>query len=288
MAKRVLTPKRLLVLIAALLVLMSLLPGRVATAIASPPREVLAAVTLPVSVPLKVVSTALRRPETGLALDDEHHPGQGLKYRAQLEQELERLRQENRMLRQARDIVGDQAAVRLVSARVGSASTGDGVQPTLTIDRGRRHGVEAGQAVVWGFILVGQVSRAGPVTSDVGLVTAADTGLEARIVPPTRSAPARQWRGWVAYDRRQGALIAELDDPEQEVEAGDVAHLADISWPSPAQGFVLGRVETVQRDPGQPYLIRHAIIRPLMPLEALTQVSVLVEEPRHDDGGTGR
>ncbi|MEX0884815.1 MAG: rod shape-determining protein MreC [Phycisphaeraceae bacterium] len=278
MPKRVLTPRRRLLLVAALLLVASLLPTRVATTLAAPARELLAATVLPVAVPLKTLARALRRPETPeLALDDETHPGRGLQYRRQLEQEVDRLRQENQALRQVRAIVGDRPGLEAVSARVGGVSGGAGLNPTLTIDRGSQRGVARDQVVVWGFSLVGRVTRAGPLTADVGLITATDTAVSARIVPPTMDAPQRQWRGWLAYDPETQALTAEIG-PDEQVEAGDLAHLDDTAWPAEAQGFVIGRVASVERDPDEPYLIRRVIVRPFLPLTSLSQVSVLVGE----------
>ncbi|MFA9478715.1 rod shape-determining protein MreC [Phycisphaerales bacterium AB-hyl4] len=277
MRRSLLTPRRALVLVTAVLLVTSLLPLRVVSWVGNPAREVVAAVQMPVTVPLKSIGDAVRRP-TPVQLDvaDEHHPGHARLYIERLEQEVEQLRRENQALQQVRGVLGEERSVQALLARVGGVS-GDRLNPTLRINRGSRDGVGRGQAVVSGFTLVGEIERAGPVSADVRLFTAAETRLQVRIIPSDPTAEERRYTAWM--DIQDGGSVfvieAERGDP---VEAGDWAHLADERWPREARGFVVAQVIDARPDPSDPHRLMRVTLSPAVDLMALRQVTVLVPE----------
>ncbi|MEX2671185.1 MAG: rod shape-determining protein MreC [Phycisphaeraceae bacterium] len=277
MRRSLLTPRRALVLVTAVLLVTSLLPLRVISWVGNPGRDVVAAVQMPVTVPLKSLGDAVRRP-TPVQLDiaDEHHPGHARLYIEQLEQEVQQLRRENEALQQVRGVLDEDRPMRALLARVGSVS-GDRLNPTLRINRGSRDGVARGQAVVTQFILAGEIERAGPVSADVRLFTAAESRLQVRIIPPNPTATDRRYSAWMEIqDDGQTFLIeAERDDP---VEEGDWAHLADDRWPREARGFVVAQVTDVRPDPSDPHRLKRVTLSPAVDLTALRQVTVLVPE----------
>lgn len=275
MRRSLLTRRRALVLIAALLVAVSLLPARVVDTVAGPPGKLVAAALMPFTVPLKTMADSLRRPTAiELGIEDEHHPGQTKLYIEQLEIELAELRRENRALRQVEAVLGEGRGVRQVPARVGRYS-GDRVNPTLTINRGTSQGVAVGQVVVTGFSLVGEVEQAGPVTATVRLFTAAESRLQVRLVPPVVGEPPHRVGAWMQVEEDGERFVIEVDR-DSPVAVGDLAHLEDSRWPREAQGFVVAQVVTVRPDPRDPHMRRVVLLEPIVPLRSLSQVNVLV------------
>ncbi|MEX0654560.1 MAG: rod shape-determining protein MreC [Phycisphaeraceae bacterium] len=275
MRRSLVTPRRGLVLVALLLLLASVLPGRAVSWLGNPARNLVAAALIPVELPLKRLSDTVRRPEPiEVAVDDEYHPGQAVARLRQLELTIEALRRENHALHQIKAVLGDRPDVGRVTARV-SATSGDRVNPTLRINHGSRAGIARRQAVVAGFALVGEVEHAGPVHADVRLITAAETLLSVRIIPPTSAEPLRQYQASMVVnaDRQSFTIKADHDEP---IEVDDWAHLADDRWPREAQGFVVARVVDVRRDPDDPLRLKLATLEPIVPLLSLHQVTVLV------------
>ena len=64
---------------------------------------------------------------------------------------------------------------------------------------------------------------------------------------------------------------------DKPVQVGDMAILADDSWPMHARGAVVGKVVTIDDYPDDPHL-RHLVrVEPMRSLEHLGSVTVVVE-----------
>ena len=164
--------------------------------------------------------------------------------------------------------------MRLVNARV-TAYTGAAARPVLTIDRGTRAGIQDGTVVAHGFNLVGRVVHAGPLTADVRLITHREQKLQVRLVPPGPDAEPRRVRVQIEQ-RDDGHTFGVQVSRSVTVEKGDLAHLADVSWPREARGFVVGQVRSVKRAPEDPYSFKNVVIEPIPPLTTLSEVTALV------------
>jgi hypothetical protein len=288
-----LTQKRLAIGIALLLVILSFLPAGVVTALARPPHWLLStAVGAPIGFAgWSGEKIGLEWSDVGLDPVTDASGSQlrtrlleALQYSRDLEEKLRRLQERYQRLTRTKARLG--AEVRLVEARVVGLSDSS-VKPVLSIDRGRRAGLRQGQAVVYAGNLVGQVEMAGPVTADVRLITAAETGLSVRIVPPSSQAPSRELVIWAELNDNRDAFIAE---PSQgrTVTPRDLAHLDDDRWPAAAQGYIVGRVTDVGPKESRPLELQQVRIEPLVPLKQLGRVTVLVPGPRPTEGGEAR
>lgn len=259
--------------VVALLVL-SLLPTHWAALVSRPPRHLLNAAIAPADHLLKPLADALRyRPDSPVDLGNQEEYERARQQIVQLQFRLRQAKERIAELSQLRDqlkLVG----VGLLPAAV-TAWGGDRLHPHLTLNKGQRHGVRPGQVVVRGFTLVGRITDAGPVTSTVRLVTAADTHLVTLFKPPTPGQSARQWMARIQAAKGRDGFWAAIsaDDPVRE---GDLVHLYDDSWPQNARGFVIGKVTQIQKHPDDPILRRRVIVTPTRSLRHLDHVTVIV------------
>lgn len=289
MKRSFLTPRRLLALLAVLLLVSSFLPvdqdSQAAeqrrawgSRLAERPRALVAAAISPVTRLLHALSTGLRSQDRDPVLWDTWDDlavryGRALQRNERLEQENTALKRQIAQLSQIRELFG-LAGVSLVDARVNASST-DPLNPVLTINRGERHGVRRQMAVASAFSLVGEVTNVGPFTSDVRLITAPGTQLRVRLVPPTPDAAARTIE--VQLERAEDGPWFEVQlGTQQPVQPGDLAHLSDPIWPTEAMGFVVGQVIEVGPDPDDPLNFQRVIVKPIPPLTRLNRVTVLV------------
>lgn len=282
MPASLLSPRRTLLVIAGLLFINSLMPTRFAIAVGKPLKALHdTVVTKVLAAPLVSMSNSIRGEPEGeinpLGSGDawtllQNELGLTLQKNRQLQTRLDEAQAQIEQLTQARSIALQ--GVSLIDARVTSFSPGDGVKPMITIDRGQTRGIVKGAPVVSGFNLVGRVDAAYPVTSDVVLINAKGTKLQVSILPPLAQAP-RELNELIelSADRKTFRLTVGKEDP---VEVGDLAHLADDSWPSEAIGYVVGEVTSVAPDPRDPLNRKLVVITPIKPLESLSRVMALV------------
>lgn len=285
-----LLPRRRTILgvVAGLCVFSSLAPPGWTAPVTGPPRAILHTLLWPVTGWLKQAGDHLRRPPEEAGTRDPPESAmrrqyrQMLVYTRQLEQRLAEARQRIADLSRVRDRL-PLAGVRLLPAPVTAWASRRG-SSSLRIARGQRHGVAVGQAVADRASLVGRVSDVGGQTASVRLITAPETSLTVRIVPPTGGAVSRQAYIRMEVDDAGRSFTAQVgvDEP---VEEGDLAHLADTRWPEAAQGLVVGRVTAVAPWPDDPLLYRRVTVTPEVSLPHLTRVVVLVEGG--DEGGDG-
>ncbi len=279
MRHRLFTPKRVLALVAAALLIASFLPFGAASAIASIPRKFVRAVTAPVSAPLNALGRALRPPrhvEPDLGSADQMRAELGLALQRinSLQSQLKAANERIAVLSQVRQTAG-MTGSRLIDARVSGFSSRRN-HPVLHLTRGTSSGVNNGMAAVWGFNLVGVIENAGSRNADVRLITAPKTSMEVTFAPPTAdpSAPRYTDRIKLADDGRTFEAVVNLDAP---VQVGDLAHLNDAAgnWPPLAKGFVVGRVIDVNDRTSNPLLLKKVIVQPLVDLPRLNTVQVI-------------
>jgi cell shape-determining protein MreC len=268
---------KLLVIAVLLLLILCILPAQTASRVALPVSNTVRFLVGPISTWLHLAGTTIRpAPEpVGLAPSDSEALREELdkvwQYNRRLEQELEDARKTIQHLGHMRQMMPDTQTDLVVGRVIGTNLATP--SPSLTLDIGTSHNLRPGLAVVSGFNLVGQVTEVQAQKSLVKPITAPDTLINLRIVPPSASEPNRE--GFVSARFTGGAFTGTVgaNDP---IKLGDLAHLYDESWPPEARGFVVGSVtslEPLERDP----LLRKKIkIQPLRSPTALDRVVVLL------------
>lgn len=277
MAHSVLTHRRALLVIVALLVVSCLVPARFSTRVGNVPRAALMLVLSPFTAPLKSLSDSLRPGRSlplgvGSADQAQDRLGLALVVIDQLEQQLAAARQQIILLTHTDEIAME--GTRRIMARV-TGFHDDRVGRVITIDHGTAKGVRDGAPVVHGVNLVGTVEKAYPTASDVKLITSEGTQFRVRIRSPRVDAQAGEVNEMIelSEDRSHFEVQLKVDAP---VEVGDWAHLADSRWPPEAQGWVVGKVTQIKEDPENKFLFKRVIIHPMEPLSALSRVTVVV------------
>ncbi len=278
MRRPILTARRWLALAATLALLLSLLPASWAHAVSSRPRRVLDFVLRPVTHLLHNLGVALRgRAEDRLEIGSsqariEDYYAQLLAYSRQLEESLVEAQGQVTLLSQTRR----QAAFTGYQLLPASVVTGpDARRFLVTINRGVRQGVAAGQAVAAGASVVGRVREASGSGAVVQLVSDPKLLLDVRLIAPTPGQATLQTRAQLRplADRQSFETIV---SKENAVQQGDVAHLSDQYWPAEAQGLIVGRVVKVEPNPENPTLQNRVVVEALPRLGFLTRVFVLV------------
>ncbi len=269
------TPKRVLIALAVMLLISSQLPSTAATTLSYIPHSFVSLISQPAALLIRL-STTLRppraqNPDFAVGGDLAEQLAQAKVYIDNLEQEVIELRQVSQSLAQI-DALLDLGGIKLVGANV-LGFNGDLENPILTIGVGSNDGLREGLAVVWGAGLVGKVVATSGNTADVQLITAADTKLQVRVAKPNATTTPLPAFIEVADDGR--SFFTEefaIDDP---VQAGDIVHLADNSWQFRANGFLVGVVTEVGESE-RPLLNSRVVIHPTQSLASLTRVAVLV------------
>lgn len=203
-----------------------------------------------------------------------------------LSQENERLEEELRQLRMERDelleagrqneqlrqLVGltaertEQVTAAEVIARSPSNWLG-----SITINRGRIHGVEPGMAVVAAEGAVGKVRTVTQRTAEVVLITDSRSAVGGRV----------RDRGHLVLvegtsNSTQDLATVRLLDWEAELKPGDVVVASELSWVFP-KGLPIGVVEEVfERESG---MAPYGTLRPFVDLARMEWVMVLTAEP---------
>jgi len=272
------TPKKLLAATTVVLLILSQLPTGVATAMSGIPRSVVALLTKP-SALLIGLSNKLRpdraeHPDFSAGGDMADQLLQAKAYASNLEQEVAELRRINQSLGQIQALL-DLGDISAVGGNV-IAFNGRRENPVLTIGIGSNDGVREGLAVVWGASLVGRVIRAASSTSDVQLITAANTKLQVRLARPTDHEPSTPLPAYLQLANDGRSFFTDEFPLDAPVQVGDLAHLADDSWQFRARGFIVGRVVEAKPHPDRPLLNMRVVIRPDRSLASVSHVAVLV------------
>jgi len=205
--------------------------------------------------------------------------------------ELQRLRDENRALREAlarqthatrqaqaqlRDLQGFQAYRATHPSRTLAVLAANvvGADPSpwrhcLIIDRGSADGLRPGAAAVWGNSIVGTVVALRPHAATVRLLNDSRAGLAVRVA---RTGDVGLLRG--SADRH--GLLRLKWIHLQPIEQGDTIVTAALD-PAVPPGLVAGRIAHASRT-RQP-LFYQATVRPLLHLDRLTELLVVHYTP---------
>ena len=205
--------------------------------------------------------------------------------------EVERLRDENRSLREALAREADharQARVRLrniqafqtarseaqarplsVLAANVLAADASSWRHSLIIDRGEADGVRVGAAAVWGSSIVGTIVAVRTHAATVRLLNDSRAGITVRVA---RTGDVGLLRG--TADRE--GLLALKWIHLQPIEVGDTVITAGRDAIVPP-GLVAGRITKASRT--REPLFYHARVRPLLDLDRLTEVLVVSYRP---------
>jgi len=274
MRKTVINPQRMLIGLVLALLVSSLLPASWARLLSQTPRHLLAATLMPTDHLIKPLADKLRRPadlsvDLGNQEEYEHANQQIMELQYKLRQAHERIAQLSE-IRDTLRLVG----VKLLSATITSWSA-DRHHPAVILNRGRRHGLDTGLIVTRGFSLVGRVTDASSVTSTVGLITAPDTHLIVKVIPPIAGSAPRELITQIRSVKGKDVFWADTD-ADDPVQIGDLAHLVDDTWPSESRGLVVGKVTQILKHPDDPILRRRLVVTPIRSLAHLSHVTVII------------
>ncbi len=274
MKKPLLGPRQVLLIAVVLLLISSMLPARWARVVSNQPRQLLRAAVAPADHILKPLGDKLRRPPD-LPVD----LGNREEYERAKQQVIElqyRLSQANQRLAELSQIRSQQqlTGVGLLPATV-IAWSADRLNPTLTINRGTRHSLAPGMLAVRGFQLVGRILNAGPVTATIGLITAPDTHLVVKAMPPQDQHQPRSLVVHLTAVTGKDIFWADTNahDP---IQIDDLAYLYDDAWPTRARGFVVGKITDIKPHPDDPILRRRITVTPTRSLPHLDYVTLIV------------
>jgi len=140
---------------------------------------------------------------------------------------------------------------------------------TVVIDKGSRHGLRVGQAVIDAYGLFGQIVEVSRLSSRVLLLTDASHAVPAQIV-------RNGVRVIVEGDGRIDMLGVNHVAATMDVRPGDLLVSSGLGMRFPG-GYPVGVVESVANDPGRPFSVVHA--RPSAQLDRSRHVLVVSAGP---------
>lgn len=288
------TARRALVGVALLLILIPLLPPRF-TRWAAGFGQVTRLLIAPVSHPVEAVAGWLSvrageppKPELVEQLEAEREKYE-LLYRQEVAQ-TQRLRRRIEDLQEGIKL-GRDPSMRLVTATVIGRSS-DLSSQLLEVRAGTSKGVTLNTtATVHGAQLVGQVVRAGPLTSWVQPITDPEARpLQGRVILPDPQRILRCNLAPMGDGTLAGRLSFLLDEATQEPvipEVGATVRLDDDLWPANAQMLVIGTIERVAPFENEPSRWR-VVVRPRLPLDQIRgEITLRVTTDPEADAGTG-
>ena len=276
-----LTPRRLLLLTAVLLLASTQLPLTAAQRVHAMARNVVDTSVAPVVSLLRGLSLTVR-PEGARDIDYgsaetlRRNYAEALAWNSRLETEVRQLREKLDFYERTAGVLGE-VTRRFVDARVARVIR-NVREPQLVIAEGERLGIAPGQPVVSGVHLVGRVGEeVGPLSARVELLMRPGRELQARIRPPVARPQTPDFRELVTVTEDGDRLVCEVP-LDQPVAVGDLVHLDDRLWPIDAQGFLLGQVAEIDDRVERPVEFKRLVIEPGIAPRRLARVTVLVEE----------
>lgn len=289
MNRGLLTHRRVMTAIALLLVVAIFMPSSFAAMLGRLPQTAMLTVLTPLTAPLKSLSDSLRGAEPSTPVWSkqeqlERDYGIALRLNDSLLQQNRLLREQLQQLARVREVVGDRPADFFSVAVTGFFD--EPTNPTLALSRGSLSGIQERQPVVSGYSLVGQISEVGPTSSQVELITAPETKLQVRIIPPTPGGAMEGYETFIERHPERPEVFYVDVNRDLQLRPGDLAHLSDRRWRPEALGFVVGQITQINNHPDQPLLLRRLIIEPILPLADLSMVTVLVPAAEGSGGGS--
>ena len=159
----------------------------------------------------------------------------------------------------------------LAAEIIGAAATPD--FRTVTIDRGRMHGVRTDMAVIAPGGVVGRVITPGPRSAKVQLLIDRNAAAGAII--------ERSRAQGVVVGSGEGRLLLEYMSEVFDVAVGDDVVTSGIDGIYP-KGFVIGKVEAVEKSGGS---YRRITVRPAVDFASIEEVLIVMTPPASRDGG---
>lgn len=174
------------------------------------------------------------------------------------------LASENQRLRALQE-ASDSVEGHILTAEIINISSDPGSRRVL-INRGAQHGVQAGQALLDAYGLMGQVVEVLPFTSWVMLITDSRHGTPVQVNRSGERAIARGSRGEIPE------LELEYVPDTSDIVAGDLLVSSGLGQRFP-KDYPVAEVTSVVHDPGQPFAIIKA--RPLAQMDRTRHVMLL-------------
>jgi len=289
-------PRNALILVIVLLLVCALLPAGAANVVSYVPRNAVGLATKPAHVLSQLTGGLRSRPriEVDVAtrtLDEARE--KVLALQAENNHLIESLRELHTIVRQYERL----ASMVLPHTRFQDARARRGRPGRLILDKGSRHGIKPGLVVVGvtdssneAIDLVGRVTTCTTEQATVELITNVQTPLFVRMMDPKQMGDASDPKK-TAILRHAGEVPMRLsvgDDGESfrgecplraDVKVNYLAKLSeDPGWPPEAQGFIVGVVTDVRKDPDDPTNFKVVTVKPIRHLPDLSRVVVLVPE----------
>jgi rod shape-determining protein MreC len=169
-------------------------------------------------------------------------------------------------------LLSGQGGFTVMPATVTGLGPSIGFEWTVTVDAGRRDGVQADQTVVDADGLVGRVKEVGDRTSTVILAVDPGSAVGVRVAGGNALG--------VAAGNGLGPLTYTPLDPATRVKVGDRLVTGPYGGSTYVAGVPVGEVTAVSGDPGAP--AREATVTPYVSFARLDLVGIVLAAPRAD------
>jgi len=169
-------------------------------------------------------------------------------------------------------LLSGQGGFTVMPATVTGLGPAIGFEWTVTVDAGRRDGVQADQTVVDADGLVGRVKEVGDRSSTVVLAVDPGSAVGVRVAGGNALG--------VAAGNGLGPLTYTPLDPATRVKVGDRLVTGPYGGSTYVAGLPVGQVTAVSGDPGAP--AREATVTPYVSFARLDLVGIVVAAPRAD------
>lgn len=251
-------------------------------AIVNTPRRLLDAITNPVTQPMHALGSRLRgEGEDPIDLGNDPEVLTELllierSYNRRLEQQLVEARQ---VAADFQAIQGrlPQSGYAAVPARVTRWSPSV-ANPTLTIDKGERHGIRRGMVVAHKSYLVGRVTHTSYTNATVSLLNTPGATLAFLVLPRDArpDQPHPEWTMPVEVDQ-DGEVFHAVLGANENLEIGYLAHVhrSDPNWPEEAWGLIAGQLTAIEPYPDDPTSRQRLVFKPAVALRRLNRVTVI-------------
>jgi rod shape-determining protein MreC len=188
---------------------------------------------------------------------------------------LRELEVENRDLRSLLGLKQRTGDSQLLPVRAIARDPSPFVQ-SITIDRGTDDGAREGMLVITWRGVVGRISRAGPTSSKVLLITDTSSLIGGR-VQGSESRVTGIVRG-----QQEGGLIMQRIPQEEAIQTGDTVVTSDLGGILP-EGLVIGQIVQIRRRDVD--VFQEAVIQPSSDMKALERLYLLMSPT--DSRGSG-
>jgi rod shape-determining protein MreC len=194
-----------------------------------------------------------------------------------LQAEIVRLRElevENRDLRNLLGLKQQAGTGELLPTRVIARDPSPYVQ-SITIDRGTEDGVHDGMPLITWRGVVGRITRAGPRSSKVLLITDVNSSISGRIQASESRAIG------ILRGRAEGGLLMQHIPQEETLQTGETVITSDLGGIMP-DGLVIGQVVQLRRKDVD--VFQEALIEPAADMKRLERLYVLLSPAASREG----